>query len=80
MLELEMKRNSNTLVEKFTHQGPLWREHNFPPAPFNPDYDPKAKDKFHTVTSSMETDNFYATHTREECKREWAKRYQTLKT
>jgi hypothetical protein len=73
------KKNPNPLVDKFIHQGPLWHEHNFPPNPFNPDYDPKAEDRFYTVTSSMEKDNFYATHTREECKVEWTKRYQALK-
>jgi len=27
----------------------------------------------------MEAENFYATHTREECKAEWHKRYDALK-
>ena len=54
-----------------------WRN---PPAPFNPDFDPKAKARFEAVTKSMEDDDFYATHTREECKDEWARRYNALKT
>ena len=41
-----MKKKSDPLGAKFVHQGPLWKEHNFSPAPFNPDYDLK------TVTSS----------------------------
>ena len=79
LLDLEMKK-PDPLVAKFVHQGPLWIEHNFPSASFNPDYNPKAQDKFKTVTSSMEADNFYATHTQKECKMEWAQRYQILKT
>lgn len=50
-----------------------------PPAPFNPLYDPKAKDRYAAVTASLEADGFYKTHTREECKEEWRKRYEDLK-
>ena len=50
--------------------------HNNPPAPFNPLYDPKAGARYKEVTASMERDNFYATHTREECKAEWGRRYE----
>jgi hypothetical protein len=46
-----------------------------PPAPFNPLFDPKAKDRFAAVTKSMEADNFYASHSREECRAEWRRRY-----
>lgn len=53
-----------------------WRN---PPAPFNPDFDPEAKDRYARVTASMEADDYYATHTREECKAEWAKRYEADK-
>ena len=53
--------------------------HNNPPAPFNPDYDPKASDRFKRVTQSMVADNFYASHTREECKTEWHRRYDVDK-
>ena len=53
--------------------------HNNPPAPFNPDYDPEADERSRQVSLSMETDNFYATHTREECKHEWHKRYDARK-
>lgn len=49
------------------------------PAPFNPDYAPKVKQRFADVTASMERDNFYISHTREECKQEWGKRYDALK-
>jgi len=54
----------------------LWQN---PPAPFNPDYDPKANERSKQVRESMEAENFYATHTREECKAEWHKRYDALK-
>jgi len=53
-----------------------WRN---PPSPFNPDYDPCAKDRYTSVTMSMETDGYYDTHTRDECKTEWANRYTALK-
>ncbi|MBS7671751.1 hypothetical protein [Croceicoccus gelatinilyticus] len=52
---------------------------NNPPAPFNPLYDPAAKGRYAAVTASMEADNFYAGHTREECKVEWRRRYEALK-
>lgn len=47
-----------------------------PPAPFNPKFDPKAKDRYAAVTKSMEDDDFYASHTREECRDEWRRRYE----
>ena len=50
--------------------------HKNPPAHFNPDFNPKAKDVWGKVTQSMEDDNFYASHTREECAAEWKKRYE----
>jgi len=53
-----------------------WHKH--PPAPFNPDYDPAAKQRFADVTASMEADGFYTTHTRAECKTEWRRRYEAL--
>lgn len=59
--------------------GPFQHEWNHPPAPFNPDFDPKAKGRYEAVTASMEADDFYATHTREECKEEWRRRYDKLK-
>ena len=49
-----------------------------PPAPFNPDYDPKADARFHQVTQSLEAEGWYASHTREECKAEWGLRYKLL--
>jgi hypothetical protein len=53
--------------------------HNNKPAPFNPDFDPKASERFHKVSASMMDDNFYANHTREECKVEWRRRYDEFK-
>jgi hypothetical protein len=49
------------------------------PPPFNKDYDPLAEARYKAVTASLERDNYYSTHTREECKAEWARRYDTLK-
>ena len=49
-----------------------------PPAPFNPSFDPKAKERFEAVSKSMEADGYYADHTREECKEEWRRRYELL--
>ena len=53
-----------------------WRN---PPPPFNPDYDPAAKDRYTRVTASMEADDYYSNHTREECRIEWARRYEEEK-
>jgi hypothetical protein len=67
------KRHNMTIGEYFMFL------HNNPPAPFNPDYDPKATERARQVTRSMEADDFYATHNREECKAEWGRRYDELK-
>jgi len=53
--------------------------HNNPPPPFNPDYDPKAIKRSRRVTQSMEADNYYANHSREECREEWHGRYERSK-
>lgn len=50
-----------------------------PPPPFNPVFDPKARDRYDRVTQSMVDDDFYANHTRQECKDEWARRYELEK-
>jgi hypothetical protein len=50
--------------------------HNNPPPPFNPDFDPKAKDRGRAVATSMEADGFYENHTREECAAEYRRRYE----
>lgn len=50
--------------------------HNNPPAPFNPDYWVGSKNCYAVTTASMEDDNFYSSHTREECAVEWKKRYE----
>lgn len=49
-----------------------------PPKPFNPNYDPKASARYEKVTKSMVADNYYANHTRAECKEEWRRRYEKL--
>lgn len=49
------------------------------PPPFNPLFDPKAKARYEAVSDSMEKDGFHSMHTREECKKEWRKRYDNLK-
>ena len=53
-----------------------WRN---PPPPFNPNFDPGAKARYERVTRSMEADGFYSSHTREECKEEWRRRYEADK-
>ena len=50
--------------------------HKNPPAIFNSECNPKTKDVWAKVTQSMEDDNFYASHTREECATEWKRRYE----
>lgn len=45
------------------------------PGPLNPDYKPYASEVRRAVTNSMVSDEFYANHTREECRVEWQKRY-----
>jgi hypothetical protein len=61
------------------HKNRFANLHNNPPAPFNPDCDPKAKKRYALVTDSMEKDNYYDSHTREECAIEWRKRYEKFK-
>ena len=67
------------MITKDTYTGIFDHWHKNPPAGFNPDFDPGAKQRFADVTASLEADNFYATHTRQECKTEWHKRYESLK-
>lgn len=55
--------------------GPLDLWHRIQPAPFNPAYDPGAKDRYARVTGSMEQDGYYDSHTRAECAAEWRRRY-----
>ena len=50
-----------------------------PPAPFNPLFDKNAKKRAEKVVSSMVEDCFYDNHTREQCKNEYASRYELLK-
>lgn len=61
------------------HRGAFAYWHDNPPAPFNPEYDPKAGERYRRVTASMEADGYYGTHTREECKAEWGRRYDDLR-
>lgn len=60
------------------HRGYFASEHDNPPPPFNPDADPLAADHYAKVTASMEADGYYSSHSREECKAEWARRYDAL--
>lgn len=69
---LKAHRVSLALYEVFKEQ---WEN---PPPPFNPDFDPLAKQRYADVTKSMVEEGFYSTHTREECKEEWGKRYSEL--
>lgn len=45
------------------------------PGTLNPEYNPDWKWIREKTTSSMQKDNFYSTHTREECAAEWRRRY-----
>lgn len=57
-----------------------WAEYQWdnPPAPFNPDADPAAAERYRQVSESMQRDGYYAEHTREECRDEWRRRYEEL--
>ena len=50
------------------------------PGPLNPNFNPDAKELYAKTTTSMERDNFYASHTREECAAEWRRRYNIYST
>jgi hypothetical protein len=60
------------------HRGFFAYEHDNPPAPFNPGFDPDAEERYRAVAKSMEDDGFYGTHSREECAAEWLRRYESL--
>ena len=60
------------------HRGYFAYEHENPPKPFNLEFDPNAAARYAKVSASMEFDNYYSNHTREECKVEWARRYEVL--
>lgn len=51
--------------------------HHTPP-PFNPRADANGAARYAMVTGSMTADDYYNTHTREECKTEWKRRYELL--
>lgn len=59
--------------------GPFDYWHRNKPEPFNPAFDPKAGARYKAVTASMEADDYYASHSREECAAEWRRRYDSLK-
>jgi hypothetical protein len=56
------------------------RQWKNPPSGFNPDYDPKAKERYAQTSVSMENDGFYSNHTREECRLEWRRRYDLFES
>jgi len=66
-------RTAKTLTQCFQNL------HENIPAPFNPLVDHKAAGRYSKVTRSMEVDGWYSNHSREECKVEWARRYDALK-
>ena len=59
--------------------GPFTFWWNNRPPPFNPTFDPKAKERAAYTTESMVRDDFHASHTREECAAEWRRRYDKQK-
>jgi hypothetical protein len=77
MIRKRIKRNRWLREDAMLYKHLNWH-HNNPPAPFNPLYDPKAKDRWAAVTESMVKDDYYATHTRAQCKEEWSRRYENL--
>ena len=64
---------------EYAYCGGFTNEWRNPPKGFNLDFDPKAKARYASVSKSMEDDDFYDCHTREECKIEWRKRYDERK-
>jgi len=46
------------------------------PGPLNPEYKSASSEVCGIVTASMDCDDFYYNHTREECSVEWIKRYE----
>jgi hypothetical protein len=76
------RQNEETSMQAKAYTGYLGGfdfEHKNPPLSFNPDFDPKAEGRYAAVTASMEADDFYTGHTREECAAEWKRRYDDLK-
>lgn len=67
------------MSDEYAYCGMFTNDWNNPPKPFNPLFDPLAKQRYGDVSKSMEEDGFYDNHTRAECKAEWRLRYETLK-
>ena len=53
--------------------------HKNPPQAFNPDFDPNAKEWSRIATESMERDDYYRRHSREQCRIEWRRRFDLAK-
>ena len=68
-----MAKEYNCYLGGFDYE---WRN---PPPPFNPLFDPMAAARYQAVSDSMESDGFYANHTRGQCAKEWRARYDNLK-
>ena len=64
-----------TRTENKSLENAFAREWDNPPTPFNPAFDPTAKARSAAVVTGMEFDNFYSTHTREQCAAEYRTRY-----
>jgi hypothetical protein len=63
-----------------SHLGFFAHHHLNPPPPFNPLADPQSERRYAQVTASLVADAFYDHHDREDCKAEWARRYETLRS
>jgi hypothetical protein len=72
---LDINGFGGDMNKNYAASGPMAGHHANPPAPFNPSYDSNAAARYERVTASMVADDFYSGHTREECKAEWARRY-----
>lgn len=70
----KQKLEEKKQYDEWKYGPPVWRELI---GSLNPDFDPNSKALYVMVTESMEQDNFYDDHTREECAVEWRERYET---
>lgn len=54
--------------------------HDYKPAPFNPDFNPNAKEASRMASESMEQDGFYDKNDRADCAVEYKRRYNEILT
>lgn len=54
-------------------------QHENPPAPFNPSYNPKSQEWSDKASKKMLSQGFYDNHTLEECAKEYRRLYDKFK-